>query len=266
MAHIGQPKIDHEGLVKPAITTPNVERCIETNTYDNVIDTLKSQPDLGALLQVIVKLPLCSITNDGFCTSVPSPKTAALNSLLVQEILPNFWKSLEEKERKVLCKCFRTLSGIGAVIARLGELSSQSKSQKLPGHGVGRAGHINDTLEVLEGTLKGENLLLSVWNSTSSPDIPKNQRDSIWKEFTLLVASGKIISSSAQAEDSMKSFGKSEKSFWMAHGERYAKWLGENLVCLLAKRDGEESACIAASKLLSRAMSLGYTGKASCSL
>lgn len=83
-----------------------------------------------------------------------------------------------------------------------------------------------------------------------------------WKELVGLVASGRIVALSAQADDAL-----SQRGGWVSSGASYVRWLADGVSGMLARcpkmdseteEQGWEGRSVAA--LCSRALGFGYVG------
>lgn len=230
-------------------------------SVEKTLHLLRSQPSLEILQESVACLLLFSVDKDGFSILVPSPKTAELCSVLVNETIPNFWRLLEPQDKEHLSKCLRSFSGIGALTARLGDLSAQVKRQRPHENTSGRKEHVDDCLEALEQIIHSDELCFFINTNITRLVSNEKQRVLIWKEFVSLIASGKLVSVSARAKDTLKSAGIEKKSFWVTDGRSYGKWLGRNIALMSKKQDEERTSLAALTQLCSKSLSLGYTGK-----
>jgi telomere length regulation protein len=83
----------------------------------------------------------------------------------------------------------------------------------------------------------------------------------LWKDFVVMISSGRIISVSANVEAVLQKSGDTLDSTWASNGNRYTQWLARNLIHLLVNSDGQVSNnSKPTSELFSKALSLGYSG------
>lgn len=109
----------------------------------------------------------------------------------------------------------------------------------------------------------GDNLTLildDLWTSVAIRQLTTSL--SLWKEFVALVASGRILSTAAEAEQALSTANPLRKSSWISDGHQYAEWIGGGVVSLALESNSTADTvkCKAVSLLLSRSFSLGYTG------
>jgi telomere length regulation protein len=154
------------------------------------------------------------------------------------------------------------VSGIGAVLARLRLLISDTKHSKLAEGTRNPSDHIKDLLDVLSHTLKDDELSWRIWTDIATLAPNPVQQTMIWKEYVSQTASGKIVSIAAEAEDALGVSLTSRKEAWLAQGSEYATWLGRNIVNMIQPMDSSNEQEVAGtSSLVGKAMMLGHTGK-----
>lgn len=140
-----------------------------------------------------------------------------------------------------------TLREIGSNIARLRASLAETKKDLL---------HIRTLQDALQ------EVLTPMWESTEVETMSNSSVS--WKEFLSLVASGKIITVSAQAEEALSASKELRNRSWIGDGLAYAKWIG-NGVASLARRRGKETdndkVWKPVAELLGKSFSIGYTGR-----
>ena len=119
-------------------------------------------------------------------------------------------------------------------------------------------------LQTLQNAL--QEALTDLWTSPEITQLSKSHE--LWKEFINLVASGRIISVTAQAANALNA-GSSELSSypWVSDGKKYAAWLGRGIAELAKHCNTNASAQTAwrpVMELCGRSFSLGYTGRLNC--
>ena len=241
-------------------------------TTEDVLEALKSKPNSDLLLRLLRWLDPSTADIERFNIKTPGPKVAQIIFILVADIVPDYWKSLigktesiQLKQRKVLLRCLRNVSGIGAITARLRffldlavdpdreeQSSISSKSQGL-----------EELLSVLESLLKGNGFVSSIWIDINSFISNSSQRALLWKDFTNTLAGGKLLSLAAEASDVInKSSPDTSEGSWLGNGSQYCSWLGENVAHMLMNlREKRAEDRKALALLVSRALKLGYTGR-----
>jgi telomere length regulation protein len=167
------------------------------------------------------------------------------------------------KERRTplqqLVRCLRNPCGIGNIVTRLRPLIADCRTKKAVGETRDAASHIVDLLDVLERLLNGEKCLTQVWADIKAFGKNAAQKKMMWKEIVAQVASGRIVSLAAEAEDVLKEKDVSRTASWLADGSGYAAWLGRNVANLSAVEFDESSAPVVI-EVYSKALTLGYTG------
>ncbi|KAF2836445.1 hypothetical protein M501DRAFT_996622 [Patellaria atrata CBS 101060] len=232
---------------------------------EDIIDVLRSQPD-GQQLQDVLSYINHGGARNFLQITVPGPVSSQLINALVTIIIPDFWESLGKQKSQRLIKqdiitCLRNTSGIGAIVARLKALVLESKQKKGRGERKSVVQHISNLLEVLELVLHDGNTTYEIWKSIYFHIASPLQRTLIWKEFVSLVASGKVLTASAQAEDVLKESKEvpSVNRAWIATGSDTSKWLGRNIVLMLGSKDADDDTYQTdLSLLLRKSMTLGY--------
>ena len=104
--------------------------------------------------------------------------------------------------------------------------------------------------------------LSQVWNSADLPALEQNSLQ--WKSFVDLVASGRVLSAAAQANDALKTNSANSKDeAWIGNGKKYAAWLGRGIAHLVKARD--ETSGVKewqpVADLCGKSFFLGYTGR-----
>ncbi len=235
---------------------------------EDALEALKSKPDLDLLARVLLWLDPARERNDHFTIKVPSPKAAPIVSVLVEEIIPNYWRVLREdqdKPRKLLIRCLSSVAGLGAISARLRALlnlkedaRNRNRSQEFSKNQL-----VEDILDVLQNILKKDAFVARMWKEISSlvPNIP--QRSLIWKELVSFVAAGRILSLASEADHMLNESSPSIKDqSWLGDGSQYATWLGRNIAYMTAALEEEDAeAQKALVRLVGQALTLGYTGE-----
>lgn len=241
-------------------------------TPEDVLEALKSKPNSDLLLRVLRWLDSSTADIERFNVKTPGPKVAQIIFVLVADIVPDYWKSLtgktesiQLKQKRVLLRCLRNVSGIGAITARLrffldlavdpdreGQSSISSKSQGL-----------EELLSVLESLLKGNGFVSSIWIDINSFISNSSQCALLWKDLTNTLAGGKLLSLAAEAFQVInKSSPNTSEGSWLGNGSQYCSWLGENIAHMLMNlREKRAEDWKALALLVSRALKLGYTGR-----
>lgn len=238
---------------------------------EDALEALKSKPGSDLLTRVLRWLEPSTADTERFNIKIPSPKAAQITFVLVTDIIPDYWKSLtgkitsmQLKQKRLLLRCLRSMSGIGALTARLrffldlkddpqreGQSSTSSKSQGL-----------EELRGVLESLLNGNGFVFSIWVDINSLFSNVSQRTLVWKEFANTFVGGRLLSLAAEAFHVINETSpEASRGSWLGSGSQYSSWLGENVACMLINF-GENTVedWKALALLVNRALKLGYTG------
>lgn len=226
---------------------------LDPSSPRDALHILRSQPDLTLLLDTLKQLYTGKHPRRLNIHSI-GPVQAQIINTLVNTTIPNFWHALKKTRSENLLACLSNVAGLNALVARLRLLGSGAQPGNL---GVAV---IRDVLSVLEQLLSGDSFLTRIWKNTQDATPEAVKRDMAWKELATLVGSGKAVSSVAQAEDKINSLGGGSRVHcWLASGPQYATWLGRNIAEMTLDADSDVRSVEAASKVLAKAMSLGYS-------
>lgn len=261
-----------EPLLEKALPTSKVQEFdepLDLNSAEKIAKTLKNQPDISTVLEILKHLAAASKKADGFNLVTPSPIAAQIVDTLVISTIPDYWRAdrgnvtLEiVKLRSQLTACLRTPNGLGAILSRLRPLIADCRHKKAVEKTRDPSVHIEDLLDVLEKVLRWRGLSHSVWKGIKRHAQNDTQRKLMWREYVTQIASGKLLSAVAEAEAVLKERGSERKPCWLGNGEEYASWLGGNISeCLLGGMDAGAESRAAVSELLSKALGLGYAGE-----
>ena len=103
--------------------------------------------------------------------------------------------------------------------------------------------------------------LSQVWDSADLSALEQNPLQ--WKSFVDLVASGRVLSAAAQANDALKTASSNVKDeAWIGNGKKYATWLGTGIAHLVKTRDETRGVkeWQPMADLCGKSFFLGYTG------
>ena len=259
-----EPAEDHLVPVEPQ--QPN-KPVFALKSPEDVLDALRSKPDFATLSKALRWLNRTIAHNDDFNVKKPGPKAAQIVFTLVNDIVPDYWETLKDEEGKdknLLVQCLNSVAGIGAITSRLRLLLTLLKDSQKPAQVslVSKTQPVEVLLNVLETLLAKENFITVIWHDIEGCNISSSQKSLQWKEFISLVASGKVLSIASEANLTMGDLSSSIKNrCWIGDGSRYAAWLGRSIQhTLKALKDGDGEGQRALSQLLSKGMTLGYTG------
>ena len=258
-----------------AVTSTQKSRTKEErylNSPQDALEVLKSKPDLDQLTRVLQRLDPARTRNDDFNIKVPGPKASPILYILVEEIIPSYWRVLKEgpssnqsQQIKLIVRCLGSVAGIGVIITRLRVLldSKDETPKEIKSEGVGNNPVVEDMLDVLQSVLCKNSFLLRTWEDIVSLVTNHSQRNLMWKELTSFVAGGRILSSASEADHKLNESSSSIRDrSWLGDGAQYASWLGKNIAYMITTPDqdnGEVQKALA--RVLERALKLGYTGE-----
>ncbi|OCL15150.1 hypothetical protein AOQ84DRAFT_329877 [Glonium stellatum] len=255
-------------LTQPTTANPCGEpAAILIESPEDALKALKSQPDYETVKNLLRYLEFTIHSKDAFSVAAPGPLSAQIISVLVNTTIPDYWRALKQGDGKgagivFLIKCLKNVSGLGAIIARLRTLVVDSKQKKSTLEKRDPSQQIEDFLDVLSRVLTGERVSWDIWTTINQLTINPTQRTLLWKEFVVLIASGKILALVAQAEDALKDSTAIRLEPWLARGTEYASWLGDNIATIIKSiESSDESAWKAVTQLCGKAFTLGYTDR-----
>ncbi len=254
------------------------------SSQDDALESLRAEPDYPTLSTVLRYLNPAGKNVSSFNIKAPGPKAAQIINELVGTILPTFWRGLNEKhagtkskrkavliyseERKLLLQCLSSVTGLGAIVARLRSLTASSDGTTTNPSAVDGSSNVSDLLCVLTDIIHQDDFLHVTWIDISNLVASQAQRTMLWKEFMSLIASSKVLSSSAEANDVLKKSSlQIGGDYWIGNGTAYAAWLGRNIAIMASRLEGDqEEAWKSLAQLFGRTLSLGYVGMYRCML
>ncbi|KAB2106324.1 hypothetical protein AG0111_0g5032 [Alternaria gaisen] len=252
-----------EPLIQEVRSLDIQEDALFVNSTESALGVLKNQPNRKTVNKV-----LSYLTTEGFSLLLPEPLNASIAHQLINDTIPNYWRTIKSStEVSKLEDILRNPTGLGHLNTRLRSLIADSCQKKAPGDARSTAEHIADTLEILSSVLSGDETCHCVLQDVLAYGKNSTQRKLIWKEYLAQVASGRLLSIAAEAEDILKkSDGIYQDAVWVADGKEYASWLGRNIAILLERNSSSEEGLTAVIELCSKALSLGYTDRIVSSL
>ena len=234
---------------------------------EDVLEALKSKPDHATLDRALRWLKRTVSNNDGFNVKKPGPKAAQIIFTLVNDIVPDYWDTLKDEggqANSLLVQCLSSIAGIGAITSRLRLLLASLKDNQRPAPVilVSKTQPVENLLNVLEIVLAKEDFITAIWHDIEDFNSLSSQKSLQWKEFSSLVASGKVLSIASEANLALRDLSSSVKDgCWVGDGSQYAAWLGRCIQhTLKAIKDNDMEGQRALSQLLSKGLTLGYTG------
>ena len=234
---------------------------------EDALEALKSKPDHATLVSTLRWLQTTGPRLDDFNIKKPSPKAALIIFALINDIVPDYWQILssdDSQEKKLLVQCLSSIAGIGAMTSRLRLLLTSLRDCQKPAQytAISKSQPVETLLDLLETVLTEPNLITGIWNDIDDCDLLSSQKSLQWKEFTSLVASGKLLSVVGEVNLLLGDLNPGLKAgSWVGDGSQYAAWLGrcmQGAAKALKKDDIEGQKAL--SQLLSKGLTLGYTG------
>ncbi|KAF2756633.1 hypothetical protein EJ05DRAFT_477740 [Pseudovirgaria hyperparasitica] len=247
-----------------ALHNTPVKATVKTITSpQDALAILRAQPDIHALETVLGWL-----NNDqpDFSMADPAPSSSQIIYTLVNSTLPDYWQTLVQSRSKnvpILVGVLRTVSGLGALLARLRTLITQRGQKDEPRNAEITRQHLEDAVSILASVLDGNQTSRKIYDSLLCSVKNDMRRSLAWKEYIAQIAGGKVLSVVAQAEEILKKGSKQYDGSWLADGTRFAAWLGHNIAVMVCAVEGENRADIqmAAARLTGKALSLGHRNR-----
>lgn len=239
------------------VETLTIQDSVIVDSAQTVLKALKNQPSHETVARTLKFLSGSNVS-----LVIPEPVYASIAHELVNNTLPNYWRTFKSQSynTQIIASILRNPTGIGHLITRLRTLVADDRQKKAPGSTQNASDFIEDTLDVLDRVLSGDDVSLKVWKEIQTFAKNDIQKKLMWKEYLSQVASGRVLSIRAEAEDILKAKGSDGSR---ASGEDFADWLGRNVVYVLNVSDREDAYVAALVDLGSKILSLGYNGKTS---
>ena len=247
---------------RPKESIPEQVQNLVITSPEDALEVLKNKPDLKAVGNALNYLAVESYKKDGFHLVNPAPLSTLIAHTLVTAILPDFWRILKKtnEHRKQFVRLFSNPNGLGAIMNRLRPLIDDCRQKKSVSNMRDSSSHIEDIIEVLDAVLVWDRTSIEIWNDIQGHVKNSIQSKLIWKEYVAQVASGRVLSIVAEAEDALKGKGVSRTECWLASGSQYAFWLGQNVAVFMKDDNSVEASLLAATEMGGKALFLGYTG------
>lgn len=262
-------KADHtEDQLVPVETQEPEEPVFAIKNLEHALEALRSKPNYETLSRALRWLSRIARGADDFNIKKPGPKAAQIIFTLINDIIPDYWESLSReggKNTSLLIQCLTSVAAIGAITSRLRLLLGQLKDVQKPAR-VTNASKIHPLeilLSVLETVLAREDFLAAIWHDIEGCGLPSSQKSLQWKEVVSLVASGKVLSIASELNLALGELSPSiEAGSWVGDGSQYAAWLGGRMRFMVQTlKDDNVEGQKALSQLLSKGLTLGYTGE-----
>lgn len=256
-----------EHQLVPVETQKSEKSVFAINRPEDALEALRSKPDYATLGRTLRWLNRTVQRVDDFNIKKPGPKAAQIIFTLINDIVPDYWETLSaegSKKTSPLIQCLSSVAGIGAIISRLRLLLGQLRDAQKPAQvtSASKTHPVEILLSVLETVLAKEDFLTALWHDIESYNLPPSQKSLQWKEFVSLVASGKVLSIASEVNLTLSELSPSIKAgSWVGDGSQYAAWLGRCMQqTVITVKDDDVEGGKALSQLLSKGLTLGYTG------
>jgi telomere length regulation protein len=238
---------------------------LDLQSPEEISKALKNKPSSATLNLILRHLVQDSHEKDGFNLAVPGPISAQIVDTLITTTIPDFWPFSDARNMgKALVRCLQNANGLGALISRLRVLILDARQKKSMEGARDSPKHIEDLLDVFEHVLRGSETSSQIWKDVDVHAPNAIQKKLMWKEYVAQMASGRILSLVAEAEDILKEGKSTRKQSWLANGEDYATWLGQNVATLMKDNVGKKESSSAIAEICSKGLGLGYTGMLDC--
>ncbi len=251
---------------KKIVSEPTIGKIQDLSIHDTVtvdsaqtaLEALKNQPSHETLTNVLTFLGGAEAS-----LVISEPVYASIANEIVSNTIPSFWRVLKTHSRDVqaLTSILCNPTGIGHLLTRLRSLIADSQRPKVAGETQNGSDLIEDTLEVLDRALSGDDVCSRVWEEIQRFGKSEIRKKLLWKEYLAQVASGRVLSIRAEAEDLLKVRGIVHTPL---RGNDFADWLGRNVLYMSTANDKSNTHVTALAELGSKILSLGYTGELLC--
>ena len=231
-------------------------------TSSDIVDVLKgdaSATEVAECLQLLANPALSKLD-----IRLPGPATAQIITVLLSKTLPDFWDHFEEdhsyqQSKSDVVAILRSVPGLGGILARLRNLINEHKQTKATS---GSSHQLRVLLQVLDLITGPFACSRDVWTQIASgAGNNPTQRTLVWKEYVSTIASGRLLSTVAEAENMLKQEGQNLNDTWMSDGSTFARWLGQNVVDMVRLYDTSDAASwTAAVQLCTKCLGFGWTG------
>ncbi|KAI1335622.1 telomere length regulation protein-domain-containing protein [Xylariaceae sp. FL0016] len=251
---------------KPDVPASRLNQTFSGASPEEALETLRNQPGYEELIAVLNYLREQPEKQQTWDIRTPGPQSAQIIHVLVTEIVPNYWTVLQESsssrgggEVELLLACLRNITGVNAVLAYMRALVREARSEERHLKKLPYALNLSSCLAVLTRLLHGNHAARNIWKTVENLNSPSQIR-SLRQEFISLLAGGKLISHTAEADDLCQKDGKVNQEPWIADGKHYVDWLGRNIVEWASSGVCEEQLKLCAD-LAARGMRLGHSDK-----
>ncbi|OAL67821.1 protein kinase subdomain-containing protein [Trichophyton rubrum] len=241
---------------------------------EDVLKILKSKAPTSTLLEALKFLDPASLENGDFNIIIPSSLGAQILHALITTTICDHWASLgmehdpessyqlsfSQMPQAMLLRCVKSPSGIGTLLAYLRSLLPTQTPPQGTNASSDKGLLIQDTLSLLSRLLSPSDLIFHLLTDIRRFIDNEVRKQLLWQETISLIASGKVLSISAESlsytELSVKTFPHS----WMSNGKLYAAWLGKNISSMASQFSiDDDQAWKYLGAFISRSLSIGQT-------
>lgn len=255
-----EPLLQKVQASSSATPTPD----LKPTSLENIVEVLNHEPDYDTLISALRSVVKGGPGDEHFNIGAPGPEAARIIQILVTDIVPNYWAILKDSSSEgkashlaLLLDSLWNLAGLNAVLLRMRTLTQEQKSQSADVKRSDVLLNLRITLELLCEILGGDDTISRLWANTSATSDAMKQRI-LSKDFVNVIAGGRIISYSAEAE-SLISQGTKGQIIWVADGIEYTRWLTRNIISWSKGSELPVEKKLLAD-LLSKALRLGHSG------
>ena len=269
-ASISRPiaKADGQSIPSTNSTQKEPEQSSKIQSPEDVLRTIQSKPNIDALVKCLKWLTSSDNELRPFNIRLPGSQATQIINVLVNDIVNDFWYTWDAKSRprKLLLMCLTSVAGISAVVAKLRNLFSrdgvkkhETASRPITSQGIQS---LHDTIGLVESILEKPGVVSSLWTQIHVSTANTAQASLLWKELVSLLAAGKLLSVVSEAYSILRRISSGiTVSSWLIDGSIYAEWLGREILAMAEHREQLASEqIVAATQLLTKALTLGYTG------
>lgn len=255
-----EPLLQKVQASSSATPTPD----FKPTSLENIVEVLNYEPDYDTLVSALRFVVKGGPGDEHFNIGAPGPEAARIIQILVTDIVPNYWAILKESSSEgkashlaLLLDSLRSLAGLNAVLLRVRTLAQEQKSQSTEVNRSDVLLNLRITLELLCEILGDDDSVSRLWANTSAGADAMKQRI-LSKDFVNVIAGGRIISFSAEAESLISQEAKGQ-IMWVSDGIEYTRWLTRNIISWSKRAELPVEKKLLAD-LLSKALRLGYSG------
>ncbi|EGE09532.1 hypothetical protein TEQG_08466 [Trichophyton equinum CBS 127.97] len=243
-----EPLIPHS----PAQYPPSVQRIsviedeqseAHLSSPEDVLRILKSKTPTSTLLEALKFLDPASLENGDFNILIPSSLGAQILHALITTTICDHWASLgmehgpessyqlpsSQTPQAILLRCVKSPSGIGTLLAYLRSLLPSQTPPQGKTSSSEKGLLIQDALSLLSRLLSPSDLIFHLLTDIRRFIDNEVRKQLLWQETISLLASGKVLSISAESLGYAELSVETSAHLWISNGKLYAAWLGKNI-------------------------------------